>query len=82
MEEVKIIEKLIILNCSDQLCTPANDKYYDGVPLHSGLVKLFQVDEDLKHCLPSPRACLNFQKVARVVMGPLDIQKRTMMTNH
>jgi hypothetical protein len=58
----EFIDKLMLLNHSNQFCMSAYGKFYDGVPLDAELVKQYQVDDDdLKHLLLSPGACLHPQ---------------------
>ena len=57
MEEVEIIEKKQMLINSAKLRVSSYEEYYDGLPLHSELVKQDQVDDDdLKQLLLSPRS--------------------------
>ncbi len=57
MEEVKFITKEKLMNNTSNLCVSSYEQHFDGVPLHTELVKQYQVeDDDLKHLLLSPRA--------------------------
>ena len=87
LEEVKFIDKLMLLNPSDQLCMLVYEEYYDGLPLHFELVKQYELDDDnLTHLQLSPRAHLHphdyeccdscYRSLA------FDHQERRMTTNH
>lgn len=45
-EKVRLIEKEQLLMNSSKFCVSAYEEYYDELPLHPGLVKQYQVDDD------------------------------------
>ena len=60
-------------------CVSTYQEHYDGLPLHSELVKQYQVDDDdLKHfcCLTGPVFMLSAMKVVKVVTGALHVKKK------
>jgi len=52
---VKFITKENLMNNTSNLCVSSYEQHFDGLPLHTELVKQYQVeDDDLKHLLLSP----------------------------
>lgn len=43
---MRLIEKEQLLMNSSKFCVSAYEEYYDELPLHPGLVKQYQVDDD------------------------------------
>jgi hypothetical protein len=83
LEEVKFIDKSMLLNHSNPLCVSAYEDY-DGVPLDAELVKHYQVlDDDLKNLLlPGSVFILLAMNAVKSCYRSLGCSKRRMMTNH
>ena len=84
LEEVKFIDKLVLLNHSDQLIVSAYEEYSNELPLYPEVVKQYQVDDnDLKHLLLSPRSCLYDQgyECCKSCYGSLHYSKKKKEDN-